>query len=197
MLWGFFGNLIFLPLLLECCAVIILTTVNGIYYFPQYTTTPTIFFAAFRVPVMFLMLWVCFKPITLQWNAPCEGIFFRVASWLFHIMWCSFTTCLLFKTKANHGFFVCHRTVSMAAVYQLKIKYDQDKFRVFLDAKRPVSYTLEDKHVVNEHRIVRKSVVACCIKMYHVVGLKPTRCIKNVTLKAAKKFVGVMVHWEE
>ena len=93
--------------------------------------------------------------------------------------------------------FVCHRTVSMAAVYQLKIKYDQDKFRVFLDAKRPVSYTLEDKHVVNEHRIVRKSVVACCIKMYHVVGLKPTRCIKNVTLKAAKKFVGVMVHWEE
>ena len=25
--------------------------------------------------------------------------------------------------------FVCHRTVSMTAVYQLKIKYDQDKFR--------------------------------------------------------------------
>ena len=24
--------------------------------------------------------------------------------------------------------FVCHRTVSMTAVYQLKIKYDQDKF---------------------------------------------------------------------
>ena len=51
---------------------------------------------------------------------------------------------------------VCHRSVSMAAVYQLKIKYGQDKFRViFLDAKRPVSFPLEDKHVVNEHHVVR------------------------------------------
>ena len=51
--------------------------------------------------------------------------------------------------------FVCHRTVSTAAVYQLKIKYDQDKFRVvFLDAKRLVSFPLQDKHVVNEHHVV-------------------------------------------
>ena len=27
--------------------------------------------------------------------------------------------------------FVCHRTFGMAAVYQLKIKYDQGKFGVF------------------------------------------------------------------
>ena len=58
--------------------------------------------------------------------------------------------------------FVCHRTVSVAAVYQLKIKYDQEKFRaVFLDAfdaiKGPVSFPLEDKHVVNEHHVIRKS----------------------------------------
>ena len=46
----------------------------------------------------------------------------------------------------------------MAAVYHLKIKYDQDKFAaVFLEAKRPVSFRLEDKHVVNEHRVVRRS----------------------------------------
>ena len=33
-------------------------------------------------------------------------------------------------------FMICHRTVSMAAVYELKIKYDQDKFGVdILDAK--------------------------------------------------------------
>ena len=55
--------------------------------------------------------------------------------------------------------FVCHRTVSMTAVYQLKIKYDQDKFEaVFLDAfdtiKRAVSFPLEDKHVVNEHHVI-------------------------------------------
>ena len=58
--------------------------------------------------------------------------------------------------------FVCHRTVSMTAVYQLKIKYDQDKFEaVFLDAfdtiKRAVSFPLEDKHVVNEHHVIWKS----------------------------------------
>ena len=33
--------------------------------------------------------------------------------------------------------------------------------------------------------------------MYHVIGLKQTRGIKNVILKAAKNFVGVAVYWEE
>ena len=33
--------------------------------------------------------------------------------------------------------------------------------------------------------------------MYHMIGLNETRSIKNVTLKAAKKFVGVVVYWEE
>ena len=33
--------------------------------------------------------------------------------------------------------------------------------------------------------------------MYHVIGLKQTRGIKNVALKAAKKFVGAAVYWEE
>ena len=33
----------------------------------------------------------------------------------------------IFKKKADRAFF-CHRTVSMTAVYQVKIKYDQDKF---------------------------------------------------------------------
>ena len=39
---------------------------------------------------------------------------------------------------------VCHRTVSMAAVYQLKINCDQNT----------VSFPLEDKHVVNEHHVM-------------------------------------------
>ena len=33
--------------------------------------------------------------------------------------------------------------------------------------------------------------------MYHVIDLKQTRGIQNVTLKAAKKIVGVAVYWEE
>ena len=33
--------------------------------------------------------------------------------------------------------------------------------------------------------------------MYHVIGLKQTHGIKNVTLKVAKKIVGVAVYWEE
>ncbi len=43
----------------------------------------------------------------------------------------------------------------------------------------------------------RKNVLTWCISMYHVIGLTETRGIKNVTLKAAKKFVGVAVYWEE
>ena len=43
----------------------------------------------------------------------------------------------IFKKKAYRGF-VCHRTVSMTAVYQLKIKYCQDKFGVvFFRRKTP------------------------------------------------------------
>ena len=63
---------------------------------------------------------------------------------------CTQATCLSSRGKLT-VVFVYHRSVSMAAVYQLKIKYDQDKFRVFfLDAKRPVSFALEDKHVACE-----------------------------------------------
>ena len=84
----------------------------------------------------------------------------------------------------------------MAAVHQFKMKYDQDKFRViFLDAKRLVSFPLEDEHVVNEHHVVRKSqdaaqknVLAWCISMYHMIDLKQTRGIK---------IAGVLVYWEE
>ena len=92
--------------------------------------------------------------------------------------------------------FVCRRTVRMAAIYQLKIKYDQDKLGVFsLDAKRPVNVALEDKRAVNEHHVARKShdttqkknVLTWFISKYHVIGLKQTCGIKNVTLKAAKK----------
>ena len=58
----------------------------------------------------------------------------------------------------------------MAAVYQLKTTYDHDKFEVlFLDAKRPVSFPLEDKRVLNEHDVVRKSHDVTQKKCPHVV----------------------------
>ena len=58
------------------------------------------------------------------------------------------------KLKRKLVVFACYRTVSMAAVYQLKIKYDQNKFGVvFLNAKRPVSFALEDK----QSRCTKKS----------------------------------------
>ena len=60
---------------------------------------------------------------TTWWHFSC------VASWLFRITWCSLTKCLSSRGKLT-VVFVCHRTVGMAAVYQLKIKYDQDKFGV-------------------------------------------------------------------
>ena len=75
-----------------------------------------------------------------------------------------------------------------------------------VDAKRLVNFPLEDKYTVNvnEHNIARKShdatqknALTWCISKYHVIGLKQTHGIKNVILKAAKKFVGVTVHWEE
>ena len=47
---------------------------------------------------------------------------------------CSFINVYLREESLPH-IFVCHGTVSMAAFYQLKIKYDQDKFDAdYLDA---------------------------------------------------------------
>ena len=78
-----------------------------------------------------------------------------MATWLFRATWLSFTTCLSSRGKLTVAF-VCCRTVRMAAIYQLKIKYDQDKFGVFFfRCKTPGK--LEDKQAVNEHRVARKS----------------------------------------
>ena len=68
--------------------------------------------------------------------------------------------------------------------------------------KTTISFPLEGKHVMNEHHVNirrshdvthKKNALTWCISMF---GLKQTRDIKDVTLKAAKKFVGVAVYWE-
>ena len=64
--------------------------------------------------------------------------------------------------------------------------------------KTTVSFPLEGKHVVSEHHVIRKShdathkknALTWCILGYHVIGLKQTRGVNNVTLKAAKRIRG-------
>ena len=52
----------------------------------------------------------------------------------------------IFKRKA-YCTFACHKTDSMAAVYQLKIKHDQDKFRVvFYNIFDLISFSVEDNN---------------------------------------------------
>ena len=95
----------------------------------------------------------------VHWNAPRENIFSVWHHDFFVLLWllCSFTTCLSSGGKLI-ALFVSHRTVSMAAVYQLKIKYDQEKFGpVVLDAIDTISFPFEDKHVVSEPHVIRKS----------------------------------------
>ena len=70
--------------------------------------------------------------------------------------------------------------------------------------KSTVSFPLEDKHVVNERHVERKSHDATQKKCPHVVYFNVSRdwfkinsWLKNVTLKKAKKFESVAVYWEQ
>ena len=65
-------------------------------------------------------------------------------------------------------------TVGITTVYQLKIKYVQDKFgEVFSDTFNMMSLSLEGKHIVNEHQVNKyeKSLHATWEKCSHVVHL--------------------------
>ena len=87
------------------------------------------------------------------------------------------------------------------------IRTNSDGFfrRVRHDKKRAAGFPLEDKHVLSERHVIRRSldanqenaVLTWYISMYHLIGLKQTRGIKNVALKTEKKFVAVEVYWKE
>ena len=68
-------------------------------------------------------------------NAPrAWGHFSCVASWLSSSYYVMFIlNMFIFKGKAYCGF-VCHRTANMATVYQLKVKFTQDKSGVVFAA---------------------------------------------------------------
>ena len=74
----------------------------------------------------------------------------------------------------------------------------------FLEAKCPVSFPLEDKNVVNEHHIVRKSHDAIHKKCPHMVHFNVPRDWFQTNSQhqkhyseGGKKLVGVAVYWEE
>ena len=93
----------------------------------------------------------------------------------------------------------------LSAVYQLKIKYDQHKFgavlfEAFNTIKSVVSFPLEDKNVVNEHHIIRKSHDTTHKKCLHVVHFNVPHNWFETTLlhqkcyyEDSKKFVGFTV----
>ena len=116
-----------------------------------------------------------------------------------------------------HSQHVCLQEESLPGVLRLKNRSEFVLIICYLELinsghadtsmadKTTIRFPLEGKHVVNEHHVIRKShdatykknVPSWCISVYHVIGLKQTRGIKNVTLKVAKKFGGVAVYWEE
>ena len=71
----------------------------------------------------------------------------------------------------------------------------------FLNAKSTESFPLEDKHVVNELHVVRKSHDATRKSCLHVIHFNVPRDWfernSQHSLKAAKKIVGIAVYWEE
>ena len=70
------------------------------------------------------------------------GRLFCVASWLFRVR---IITPIVLSSKGKlTGRFVCHRAVSMATVYQLTIKFDQDKFK-FLDTKARQAFLMNTR----------------------------------------------------
>lgn len=95
---------------------------------------------------------VCFKP--LMWYIEVHHVrpffLFGVMPFSYHVMFIH----NVFISKRS--FFVCHRTVSMAAIYQLKIKYDQDKFRaIFVDTFDTINFSrqslIEKIHKLTSH----------------------------------------------
>ena len=81
---------------------------------------------------------ICFKPLTWYIEVHHVRPFFSVWRHDFFVSRDAHSQ----RVYLQEAFFVCHRTVSMAAVYQLKIKYDQDKFgAVFLDAFDTINFS--------------------------------------------------------
>lgn len=124
----------------------------------------------------------------VRWYAQREEIFFCLAPWLLRITWCSlifFPTCLSSRGKLT-VVFVFHRTVSVAAVYQVKIKHDKNKFgavfrRILHDKNGgkltsllcPPGCECASCNTKTSWRHT-KNILTRCI-LYHVIDVKQTR----------------------
>ena len=65
-----------------------------------------------------------------------------------------------------------------------------------------IDFVLKNMHLIDSGHADssmphRKNVLTLCISVYHVIGLKPTCSIQNITRKAPKKIVGVVVYCKE
>ena len=132
---------------------------------------------------------VCFKPVTWHIEMHHMRVFFLAWRHDFFVSHDVHSQHVYLQKESLPWFFVCHRTVSIAAVYQLKIKYDQHKFGVVLsDAKRPVIFLLEDKHAVIEHHVVRKSHDATQNRCPHEVHFNVPRDWSETNSRHQKRY---------
>lgn len=90
-------------------------------------------------------------------------------SWLLHITWCPFTTCLSSRGKLT-TLLACPKTVSMTYCLSAedKIWSGQILSVFFKNIFDVISFPLEDKHM-NEHYATRKSHYATQEKCPHMV----------------------------
>ena len=132
---------------------------------------------------------VCFKPVTWYIEIHHVDIF---SVWCHHFF-------VLRNVQSQH---VYPQRESLPLFYHLK-KHSEFVLIIFYlqlinyshanicrQTKSMVSFSLQDKHPY------RKNVHMWCFSVNHVIGLKQTCDIKNVTLKTGKISVGVEVYWE-
>ena len=120
---------------------------------------------------------VCFKPITWYIEMHLVRAIFLVWRLYFFVFRDVRSHRVYLQEESLSRFFSAIELSSCALFISWRWNIIRTNSECFFDAKRPVSFLLEDKHVVNEHHVVRKSHDATQKKM-------PSRGIKNITVKA-------------
>ena len=104
------------------------------------------FFAAFRVT--FLMMRVCFKPIMWYIEMHYVSTFFSVWRHGFFLLRDVHSQCVYLQEESLPPFLSCRMHLNNCS------EFCPDSSMAY---KTTVSSLLEDKHVVNEHYVIRKS----------------------------------------
>ena len=153
------------------------------------------FFAAFRVT--FLMPGFLSNQSRVRLKCTAWGYSFCVASWLFRTTWYLFTTCLKNlpeEFESLPGFLRLKIQLRVCPDHILSSADKQRRSWQFYDRQKPRYCEWTSRNTMTPHK---KNALTWRISMYHVIGLKQTRGIKDVTLKTARKFMCVLVYWEK